>query len=167
MAFNINVANSCKLLSLRAKRYDATSTQASIVFTDLETTATYSTVMAYDNTGKGNLNVPVANLPSANGVYKVCLSEGGIEYTCKPVLIKCNIDCCLTKLTNEIIDCSCDCPRCASALAKAQKVFLLLESAASAVEIAGVTQSDAYFIDILEKYLKAKEICDNSCGCDC
>ena len=65
MAFNINVANSCKLLSLRAKRYDATSTQASIVFTDLETTATYSTVMAYDNTGKGNLNVPVANLPSA------------------------------------------------------------------------------------------------------
>jgi len=167
MAFNINVANSCKLLALRGQRYDSTATEATIVFTELETLGTYTAVMAYDNAGKGNLNIPATNLPSANGVYRACLSENGIEYSCKPVLIKCNIDCCLTKLTNEIIDCSCDCPRCASALAKAQKVFLLLESAASAVEIAGVTQSDAYFTDILEKYLKAKEICDNSCGCDC
>lgn len=166
MAFNINVTNSCKILSLRANQYDTTSVDANIVFTNLEDGATHTVVMAY-TAGKGRINVPVDNLPAANGVYRACLSENGIEYTCKPVLIKCNIDCCLTKLTNELIDCACDCPRCASSLAKAQKIFLLLESAASAVEIAGANQSNSYFTDIYNKYKKAKEICDNSCGCDC
>ena len=70
-------------------------------------------------------------------------------------------------MTNELIDCSCDCARCSKTLAKAQKIYLLLESAASAVEIAADTQSDAYYQDILSKYKKAREICDNNCGCDC
>ena len=166
MAFNIKVANSCKLVSIRASQYDAASSSASIDIQNLETGVSYTAVMNYTG-GKGAISVPVSNLDGSNGVFKACLSENGIEYACKPILIKCNIDCCLTKLTNELIDCACDCPRCASSLAKAQKVFLLLESAASAVDIAGQSQSLAYFEEIKNKYLKAKEICDNSCGCDC
>ena len=53
-------------------------------------------------------------------------------------------------------------------MAKAQKIFLLLQSAQSAVEIAGTdVNNTGYHRDILDKYNKAKEICDNSCGCDC
>ena len=133
----------------------------------MNNTGSYTTDITYDGSGKGSINIPTDNLPTANGVYRACLSESGIEYSCIPILMHCDIDCCLVKLTNELIDCSCDCPRCASALAKAQKVFLLLKSAESAVEIAGATQSSGYFEDISAKYLKAKEICDNSCGCDC
>tara|TARA_R110000751_G_scaffold50345_3_gene111347 strand:- start:3093 stop:3599 length:507 start_codon:yes stop_codon:yes gene_type:complete len=168
MAFNINVANSCKILVLNGTYYDNTSTQATINIEHVETGAMVPVVMNYDiNTGRGRIVVPVANLPHANGVYRACLNEQGIEYSCQPVIIHCDIDCCLTKLTNELMECSCDCARCSSTLAKAQKIYLLLESAASAAEIASDTQSDAYYQDILAKYQKAREICDNNCGCDC
>ncbi len=169
MAFNVNIANSCKVITIRGKRYDATSTQADITFTDIDSNSSITVVMNYDaNTGRGNIHVPTSNLPSDFGVYMVCLEEHSVQYACKPLLIKCDIECCLVKLTNELIDCSCDCPRCASALAKAQKIFLLLESAVSAVDLASTNVSNkGYYEDILAKYKKAKEICDNSCGCDC
>ena len=168
MGFQIRVANSCKILVLNATYYDNTSTQANIDITHVGTGATVPVVMTYNIvTGKGMIVVPVANLPVAHGLYKLCLSEQGIEYTCQPILIHCDIDCCLTKLTHELIDCSCDCARCSKTLAKAQKIYLLLESAASAVQIAADTQSNSYYQDINNKYQKAREICDNNCGCDC
>ena len=167
-AFNISVVNSCKFLAIRASRNDNTSTQADIVFTYLGTGGgSYTAIMNYDAQGKGNINVPTDNLPVQYGVYRVCIKEQGIEYGCKPALIKCDIDCCLTKLTDELLDCSCDCPKCALSLAKAQKVFLLIQAAIESVNLAGTSQSDGYYLDILSKYNKAKEICDTSCGCDC
>lgn len=172
MAFNINVVNSCKILVVRASRYVASSTQATISVKDLTSgSGTGSFVMAYDNsTGKGTINIPVSSLTAQNGVFKVCIEEDGTVYSCKPALIKCDIDCCLSKLTNELLDCACDCPKCASALAKAQKIFLLLQSALSGVELGGTSStvtSAGYYTELKEKYNKAKEICDNSCGCDC
>ena len=167
MALNIKVTNSCNVLVITASRYDITSLQANITITDLYDGGNYTAVLNYDAAGNGTVSVPVSSLSASYGAFKACLLEGNVTYVCKPILLNCDIDCCLVKLTNELIDCSCDCPRCASALAKAQKIFLLLKSAKSAVEIAGDTQGSGYFEDILSKYLKAKEICDNSCGCDC
>ena len=162
-AFNISVVNSCKFLAIRASRNDNSSTQADIIFTYLGSAGgSFTAIMNYDAQGKGNINVPVDSLPAKNGVYRVCIKEQGVEYGCKPVLIKCDIDCCLTKLTDELLDCSCDCPKCASSLAKAQKVFLLIQAATESVGLAGVEQSDGYYLDILSKYNKAKEICDTS-----
>tara|TARA_R110000823_G_scaffold122141_1_gene247369 strand:- start:278 stop:769 length:492 start_codon:yes stop_codon:yes gene_type:complete len=104
--------------------------------------------------------VPVSSLSISYGVINIefCYSSDVI-YT-YPVLIHCDIDCCLAKLTNELIDCACDCAKCSSALAKAQKIFLLIKSAEYAL-----TQGN--LLDAHNKYIKAKEICDNSCGCDC
>ena len=171
MALNINVANSCTILAVRGSRYDPASTSADLTITNLADETAFTTTMAYDTTtGRGSINIPVSSLTASNGAFKVCLSENSIEYVCKPVLIKCDIDCCLTKLTNELIDCDCDCPRCAKSLAKAQKIFLLLQSAASAVELAGSSNTitaSAYYNELLAKYNKARELCDNSCGCDC
>ena len=65
---------------------------------------------------------------------------------------------------------ACDCPKCATTLAKAQKIFLLLQSAQSAVDLANTTEGSVnmgYYKDILKKYEKAVELCDSSCGCDC
>jgi len=171
MAFNVNVFNSCKFLAIRVKRYDPNATTADIVVSNIDPTITgsYTAAINYDaTTGRGIINIPTENLSSKNGAFKVCVVENSIEVACKPVLIKCDIDCCLVKLTDELIDCSCDCARCASTMAKAQKIFLLLASAQSAVEIAGTDITNTgYNKDILSKYNKTKEICDNSCGCDC
>tara|TARA_R110000824_G_scaffold100276_7_gene238481 strand:- start:585 stop:1100 length:516 start_codon:yes stop_codon:yes gene_type:complete len=171
MAFNISVFNSCKFLAISVHRYDSTATSADIVISSIDPniTGSYTAAVTYDTSGNGNINIPVSNLSAATGGFKVCVLENKIEQACKPILLKCDIDCCLVKLTDELIDCSCDCPRCASTMAKAQKIFLLLASAQSAIEIAGDTlqSNSGYYQDILLKYKKAKEICDNSCGCDC
>jgi len=118
-----------------------------------------------------NTTILVDNLSITNGLVNIefLSSSTVVEYT-YPVLIHCDIDCCLTKLTNELIDCECDCVRCASALAKAQKIFLLIKSAKYAltqIQTSLPGNTTGYLLDAHSKYIKAKEICDNSCGCDC
>ena len=170
MGFNVKVVNACKIVGVNAKSYTGALT-ADVVFTDLINGGVHTQTMTYSGGNlAGQINVPVSSLPSAYGVYEVSLLEAGVEVARRPLLIHCDIDCCLSKLTNELIDCACDCPKCSSALAKAQKIFLLLQSALSTVELAYSTLgsfNSGYYSDIVEKYLKAKQICDNSCGCDC
>ena len=168
MGFIVQALNACTVISVTADSYSGNST-ANIEFTNLETGDYYDQVLNYSG-GSGQTNVLVSNLPAANGAYEVSLTEGGVEVARRPLLLHCDIDCCLSKLTNELIDCACDCPKCSSALAKAQKVFLLLQSALSSAEIAFTqigSRNSGYYQDILDKYLKAKSICDNSCGCNC
>ena len=88
----------------------------------------------------------------------------------KAVLLHCDIDCCLTKLTNELIDCACDCERCSKTLAKAQKILLLVQSAEFALiqtDAISSSTSAGYVLDAYNKYNKALEICNETCGCNC
>jgi|TARA_A100001201_G_scaffold37882_3_gene39767 hypothetical protein len=175
MALSLNAADSCKFLSviINYSAQQATNLQIDII----------------DANGipvNGNLNptftiqpgspaisypIPVNNLTVDYGIITVVLNvQNGGEIDRQTVLLHCDIDCCLTKLTNELIDCHCDCARCSKTLAKAQKVFLLLDSANYAlVQANGVplSQKPGFIDDANSKYLKAKEICDESCGCDC
>lgn len=172
MAFNITAQNSCKIVTVKAKSYVGTGgTTGDIKITDLDTGVTTTHPIAFASSGIVSVvNIASTDLPAENGAFRVCLWESGVEQVCKPLLLHCDIDCCLVKLTNEIIDCACDCVRCSSALAKAQKIFLLLHSANSSVALASTAQGSTnagYYQDIVNKYLKAKEICDNSCGCNC
>ena len=170
MAFNIQVHNSCTILGVTAHSYTGAGT-ADIQFKNLSDGQIYTQTITYSGSPlTAQLNIAVENLTAPNGVFEVGLYEGGVEVARRPLLIHCDIDCCLAKLTNELIDCACDCPKCASSLAKAQKTFLLLQSALSTVELAYTTDgsfNSGYYQDILDKYKKAKSICDNSCGCNC
>ena len=174
MALNIKVHNSCQLLVIRSNSYLSTpgsSGEISIMNYDTADMVSPNAIINFSGSGGyGVVNIDIDTLPSTSGLYKVCLIEGGVEQVCKPVLINCNVDCCITKLTNELLACACDCPKCATALAKAQKIFLLLQSAISAVELANTTEGSVntgYYIDILDKYKKSVELCDSTCGCDC
>ena len=76
----------------------------------------------------------------------------------------------ILNITNELIDCACDCAKCSSVLAKAQKIMLLLKSAEYSLKqsnVVGTTLKAGYITDANNKYTKAREVCDNSCGCDC
>ena len=116
--------------------------------------------------------IPTANLIPGDGVLEVRLFQG-TQTTPRDetaVLVACNIDCCLANLTQELIDCECDCPKCSTSLAKAQKIFLLLRSAQTALQqISEDTAVNyaAHLQDANQKYLKAKELCGARCGCDC
>ena len=124
------------------------------------------------------VNQTVAGLP-ANGFMNVVITvPGNGVYTIEWIqnattivdstglVVACDIDCCLALLTEELMGCSCDCPKCSSTLAKAQKIFLLLNSAISDAGLYDLSNT-GYITGAYDKYLKAKEMCTGSCGCDC
>ena len=176
MALTLNAASSCKFLTVGIRYTVDTPTNFVIDIVDWQ-----------ENDISGSVNpvftltpaspyitypIPVSNLDITNGIVTVILKTqaGGNEISKRSVLLHCDIDCCLTKLTNELIDCACDCAKCASSLAKAQKVFLLLKSSDYAIVQANdsaESKRPGFMEDAQNKYIKAKEICDNSCGCDC
>ena len=169
MAFNVKTVNSCKNILITIKPITGALT-GTVEITSL----TSGGVTKHNVTFSGpttKLLLPVTSLAATSGVFKLRLFEGVKKVSTKVLLIHCDIDCCLTKLTNELLACECDCPKCSSALAKAQKVFLLLQSAIATVEEVNSDPRGStitgYYSDINDKYIKAKEICDNSCGCDC
>ena len=168
MAFNIKTTSSCKNIMIHIRPLTAATT-GSVRITSLSGGFTTHNVTFSGNVTK--LLVPVSSLAASSGAFKLKLFEGTTRTSTKALLIHCDIDCCLTKLTNELLACECDCPKCSSALAKAQKVFLLLQSALATVEEVNSDPRGStitgYYSDIHDKYIKAKEICDNSCGCDC
>ena len=167
---HVQVHTSCEFLTIRTKSY-INASSGTITITHYDTGAIYSTTIYFSGQGGyGVITIPTSVLSSQYGLYKVCLIEEGEEQTCNPVLIACDIDCCLTDLVNELLACACDCPKCASSLAVAQKVFLLLQAANSSATLASATYGSTnpgYYQDISNKYQKAVELCDTSCGCDC
>ena len=72
---------------------------------------------------------------------------------------------------DELLDCNCDCTKCASQLADAQKIFLLIKAAES--ELAAYAKggvllnTEAVIANAEKKYNKAVEMCGGHCGCNC
>ena len=164
MAVTAEVTNDCKYIVVRKVGGQSGSTYEISPFgsTGAPVTGSISTSVV----------VPISSLSPTNGVFEVHLLNSQSTITSSTgVLVSCNIDCCLAKLTNELIECSCDCPKCATTLALAQKIFLLMRSAQTALYETGVAATvnySAYLNDANSKYNKAKELCSpTGCGCDC
>ena len=176
MSLSLNAADSCKYLSVIINYSSSSSTTIlklsvlNVDGNDVSGTVDPTFTIA-PGSGPISYPIPVNELTIKNGIVVVVLkTQEGVELSRDSVLLHCDIDCCLTKLTNELIDCACDCTKCASSLAKAQKVFLLLTSADYAITQANDSTSSArpgFIKDANSKYLKAKEVCDESCGCNC
>tara|TARA_R110002012_G_scaffold7040_5_gene33336 strand:+ start:6547 stop:7062 length:516 start_codon:yes stop_codon:yes gene_type:complete len=171
MAFNIKATNSCKNIVMTIRPL-TTATTGEIKLTSITYGGSSIKIPITLNSGTSTKIIQeVSNLPASAGVFMFELTEGQKHVATKALLIHCDIDCCLVKLTNEILACECDCPKCSSALAKAQKVFLLLQAAKFKMDEVnspprGSTITGDYE-DISDKYKKAREICDGSCGCEC
>ena len=173
MALNIKSVNSCKSIDITAVPV-TTASSGTITIQDLpgNTTSTYN-INFTNNVVK--VRIQLDTLSTDSGVFMVSLTEnasGNTSVTAtKAVLVHCDIDCCLMKLTNELLACECDCPRCSSALAKAQKIYLILQSAIGKVEEINADSQGSTVMgeyeDVVDKYKKAKELCDGSCGCEC
>ena len=177
MALSLNAADSCKYLSAVINYPVTATTNVTLQITNAIGTniagGINTTFSLTPGAGAISYPIPVVNLSVNYGVVIVTLvTTANNQELDEPqaVLLHCDIDCCLTKLTNELIDCACDCAKCATSLAKAQKIFLLLQSANYALIQANDSEASArpgFIQDANSKYLKAKEICDESCGCDC
>ena len=179
MPLTVNSTDSCKniFVILNYNQSYAQTIQLSIMNGDGSSIYSGSTPIfnLAPNSGPISYPIPLSDLSVSNGIIIVeaQLIVGGNTSTLdnQAVLVHCDIDCCLTKLTNELIDCACDCAKCASSLAKAQKIFLLLQSSDYAIVQANdsttTSTKNGFIADAQSKYLKAKEVCDDSCGCNC
>jgi|TARA_R110001592_G_scaffold5665_4_gene31126 hypothetical protein len=176
MGLQISADNSCNQINIIADYYSASTTTA-LTFAVLDAQGNNIlniTSPSFNVTAtSGVLSIPifVTALTQTRGVMTVVSYINGAEKDRQTTILNCDIDCCLAKLTNELIDCACDCARCSKTLAKAQKVMLLLKAAEYAVNEANnylnLTLMTGYITDAHNKYTKAREVCDNSCGCDC
>ena len=176
MALSVTSTRDCKFISSTATYTNPTASYPMtgyLIFKDYSgnSLGTSPAVTITNSGGNASVITPVSTLSISNGVINVEFYDNSNTLSgSKQILLHCDIDCCLAKLTNELIDCACDCAKCASSLAKAQKVFLLIKSAEYALTQAGLNSGGTqvgFLLDAHTKYTKAKEICDNSCGCDC
>jgi|TARA_R100000030_G_scaffold35653_2_gene26570 hypothetical protein len=175
MALTVAASPTCEQINIVADYYSA-STSAILTFgvvnasgsSVLNITSPNFTVTA--TSGPITYPLLVSDLSMSNGIFTIVSYIDGAEQDRKSVLLACDIDCCLAKLTNELIDCACDCAKCSTTLAKAQKIMLLLKSSEYSLKqgnTVGTTLQTGYIQDANNKYTKAREVCDNSCGCDC
>lgn len=72
----------------------------------------------------------------------------------------CELYCCVAKLVEEGINCTCNCSKCDDDIKTAEKVHLLIKSAEASANQGNDT-------DALDKYNKAKNYCTSTCGCGC
>lgn len=120
-----------------------------LTFTTTSTTALVGVVSVelHNNT---TINYDAAN----NGADSTLLQT---VYTVAP----CQIDCCIAKLVDAAIECTCKCDKCKEDLLRAEKVFLMLQAAKFAAE----QESNSDHAD--DMYNKASALCTEVCACGC
>ena len=97
-----------------------------------------------------------------SGVVQAVITDGsGQEIVRFATVATCQIDCCIAKLVESAITCTCKCDKCKEELDRAEKIFLLLQAAVYAAEV------DENIKDATDKYAKANEMCTEVCACGC
>lgn len=152
----IEVSNNCKLLKFNVSVSGLVPDGQSVV---LKVTNNTSTVELNANVEGGYILTATSMETAGIVTYEVIyLSEVvKIGYT----VSSCEIDCCIAKLTESAINCTCKCDKCKEELDRAEKILLLLISAKHAAEVEQNKE------DAIAKYNKAKEFCTEVCACGC
>jgi hypothetical protein len=96
-----------------------------------------------------------------SGVVSYAVIRAGNVLTTGTLVSGCEIDCCLAKLVESAINCTCKCDKCKEELMRAEKIYLLLAAAKFAAEI------ENNYDDAVAKYNKAREFCTEVCACGC
>ena len=97
---------------------------------------------------------------SINGVVNIQVTPSVGSTQSASAVASCELYCCVAKLVEEGINCSCKCSKCDEDIRTAEKVHLLIKSA----EASANQGNDS---DAVDKYNKAKTYCTSTCGCGC
>lgn len=95
------------------------------------------------------------------GVVQYSVIHNNVTILTALLVSTCEIDCCIAKLVESAINCTCHCDKCKEELLRAEKIHLLLSASKYAAEIEG------NYKDAVAKYNKAKEFCTEVCACGC
>ena len=163
MALSVKITNDCKSIIIGLA--GAAANDGIITVTNGSHTHTQTVV----TTSNLSLIVATADVGTKNGVFSVDYTENGNSLFQSAVIGNCDILCCLAKKVDKLIACNADCAKCASELAEAQQIFLLMKSAETELSsmTGGVSNSLSIIENAAKKYNKAAEICGGHCGCNC
>jgi hypothetical protein len=163
----VSITNDCKRIIVRVKNPDSGPVNTIVVSSGgNEHSINFPGGQAVFNTV-----IQTSVLGTNNGVFHVkhLYDDQVMNHTV--VIGTCDILCCLAKKMDELLDCNCDCTKCASQLADAQKIFLLIKAAESELAAyAGgnvLLNTEAVIANAEKKYNKAVEMCGGHCGCNC
>jgi len=168
MGLNVKITNDCKTIISKIKNAQGATT-GTLNFTN--GSASHSVDVGIAN-GKATVTTPTSTIGAENGVFHVELLVNGAPLFQGAVIGNCDVLCCLAKKVDKLLDCSADCSKCATELAEAQKIYLLMKSAETELStMAGGPNNQSLAPAIIanaeKKYNKAVEICGGHCGCDC
>ena len=122
--------------------------------------STTETIEVQLNQGQSEIQY-IADLETSGVVVAKIKDSQGVVVIQKATVSTCQIDCCIAKLVESAITCTCKCDKCKEELDRAEKIFLLLQSAVYAAEVAENIK------DAQDKYAKANELCTEVCACGC
>lgn len=159
--FTSMITNDCKNIVVHPPSLITGSATATIKITN----GAFSSAELPLNALMSVLTVATSDIGTDKGVFHIQYFEDGALLREGAVVATCDILCCLSKKVDKLLDCSADCSKCASELAEAQQIFLLLKSAET--ELSGSNVDAAKILNATDKYNKAAEICGGHCGCNC
>lgn len=96
------------------------------------------------------------------GVYEFTITDLAGNSAKAYLIAGCELDCCMATFVDDCLTCSCGCVGTSPHLLKANKVFLLYRSALASLQLVVPNYDDS-----VDKYLKAKSLCTESCDCGC
>ena len=103
------------------------------------------------------------------GIITVLIQDPAGNQASAAVLVSCELYCCLAQKVLDLTKCT-DCSsKCSDKLAMSQKIFLYMESIRTMLSQLGedVTMNEGIISQALDTYTAAKELCSDSCGCNC
>ena len=126
-----------------------------IIIDNLTTGAT----SAFSSKNKTGLITKTVSV-DARGVVKTTINPAGEAAIVEYAVGTSEIDCCIAKLVNDAINCTCKCDKCKEDLKLAETIYLLLQAAVYDATL-GLGGS------AVDKYNKAKSMCVDNCACGC
>lgn len=114
---------------------------------------------AFSSKSKTGLLTKTVNVDS-RGVVRTSIQEVGGQTRLEYTVGTSEIDCCIAKLVNDAINCTCKCDKCKEDLKLAETIYLLLQAAMYDATLGAVQGA-------IDKYNKAKSMCVDNCACGC
>jgi|TARA_R110002096_G_scaffold278294_1_gene472400 hypothetical protein len=173
MALSARLTNDCKTIIIGVSA--TTASVGKIIVTN----GSYSYEIIVNSVGTtASVTIPTSLVGVQNGVFYIEYFENEASMFQTGAIGNCDVLCCLSKKVDKLLDCSADCSKCASELAEAQQIFLLMKSAETELSSmtgggnaggrpGGAISSVAIIANAAKKYNKAVEICGGHCGCNC
>jgi hypothetical protein len=110
-----------------------------------------------------------STIGTRDGIFVIKVQDAsGTEYQAA-AMGDCALNCCISKKLDTILGCDCHCSKCSHHLITAERVNLLILAVKTTLQRVGddLTNDSALIENAKKKYMKAMELCSDSCGCSC